>query len=111
MSPKTNQLDELTFRPQLTTKLSDGASVAATPAAALSLTGSATSLRASAHYFFNYIHPQINFVQESADSCTITWDITGAGKPGLHGFHIHEKADFSNGCMSAGPHFNPTGRK
>ena len=22
----------------------------------------------------------------------------------------HEKADFSNGCMSAGPHYNPFGK-
>ncbi len=26
---------------------------------------------------------------------------------GDHGIHIHEKSDFSNGCASAGGHYNP----
>merc|ERR1712224_491693 len=44
--------------------------------------------------------------QTSAESITVSWDIRGL-TPGLHGFHVHEKADFSNGCVSAGPHYNP----
>jgi len=44
--------------------------------------------------------------QTSADECFIEYEIKGLTK-GLHGFHIHEKADFSEGCLSAGPHYNP----
>merc|ERR1719436_594018 len=36
----------------------------------------------------------------------ITYDIVGLPK-GKHGLHVHEMADFTNGCLSTGNHFNP----
>jgi len=52
----------------------------------------------------------INLEQSAPGSQTvISYRITGL-EPGLHGFHVHEFADFSNGCMSAGPHYNPHGK-
>jgi len=44
--------------------------------------------------------------EDDGKECKITYAVTGLS-PGKHGFHIHEKADFSNGCISAGPHYNP----
>eukprot|EP00746_Dinoflagellata_sp_MGD_P010127 gnl/MRDRNA2_/MRDRNA2_120823_c0_seq1.p1 gnl/MRDRNA2_/MRDRNA2_120823_c0~~gnl/MRDRNA2_/MRDRNA2_120823_c0_seq1.p1 ORF type:complete len:311 (+),score=55.80 gnl/MRDRNA2_/MRDRNA2_120823_c0_seq1:59-991(+) len=51
----------------------------------------------------------VHLTQLDKDKCQIEYEIKGL-TPGKHGFHIHQKADFSNGCMSAGPHFNPFGK-
>ena len=49
----------------------------------------------------------ININQIDRDNVIVDYKIEKLIPSGLHGFHIHEKADFSNGCKSAGPHFNP----
>eukprot|EP00943_MAST-04B_sp_MAST-4B-sp1_P005417 g5417.t1 len=51
----------------------------------------------------------VKFEQTSAGSCVISWHINGL-TPGKHGFHVHELADFSNGCKSAKGHYNPEGK-
>ena len=55
----------------------------------------------------NNCRGRVILTQIDKDIVLINYNIRNLFPPGLHGFHIHEKADFSNGCISAGPHFNP----
>jgi len=49
----------------------------------------------------------IQFSQNSDKEATkIEGQISGL-TPGVHGFHVHEFGDTTNGCVSAGAHFNP----
>ncbi|XP_035903129.1 superoxide dismutase [Cu-Zn]-like [Anopheles stephensi] len=48
------------------------------------------------------------FLRFQGSSVAITGAVEGL-RPGKHGFHIHEFGDFSRGCLSTGPHYNPDG--
>jgi len=52
----------------------------------------------------------IKFKQKFGKETIIKGIVKGL-TPGLHGFHIHEFGDLSDGCASAGGHYNPEGVK
>lgn len=51
----------------------------------------------------------VHFVQEEGKNCSIRAEISGLTK-GHHGFHVHEFGDLTQGCTSAGAHYNPFGK-
>ncbi|KAF2721154.1 copper/zinc binding superoxide dismutase [Polychaeton citri CBS 116435] len=50
----------------------------------------------------------VQFEQGSeSDATTVTWNISGNDADAQRGMHVHAYGDNTNGCTSAGPHFNP----
>ena len=50
----------------------------------------------------------VKFRQTVGQQVEIRAELTGLTK-GRHGFHVHEFGNLTNGCASAGAHYNPTG--
>ena len=54
----------------------------------------------------------ISFTQDNITSATkIIANVRGLKPNNLHGFHIHEYGDLTDGCTTAGPHYNPYGKR
>ncbi|CAD7088192.1 unnamed protein product [Hermetia illucens] len=53
------------------------------------------------------VRGNVTFTQQNCDANVHVFVTIEGLTPGPHGFHVHEKGDLSNGCTSAGSHYNP----
>jgi len=49
----------------------------------------------------------VTFEQQNNGVVTVTGELRNLDPLASRGFHIHQFGDLTNGCLSAGPHFNP----
>lgn len=55
----------------------------------------------------NTVNGVVAFCQQPNGMVTVKINVTGLVPAGEHGFHVHQFGDLRDGCVSAGPHFNP----
>jgi Cu-Zn family superoxide dismutase len=53
------------------------------------------------------VHGTVLFSEEQGRNIKIDIQVKGLRPNSLHGFHVHEAGDLSDGCTSACKHFNP----
>lgn len=70
----------------------------------------ASIVNASCRLIGENVSGMLKFTQAvSGGPTTITGTVKGLSA-GQHGFHVHQFGDLSEGCASAGGHFNPFGK-
>uniref|UniRef100_O65175 Superoxide dismutase [Cu-Zn], chloroplastic n=1 Tax=Zantedeschia aethiopica TaxID=69721 RepID=SODCP_ZANAE len=85
---------------------SSGASIAAAASPRSMVVVAATKKAVAVLKGTSQVDGVVTLVQEDDGPTTVNVRITGL-TPGLHGFHLHEYGDTTNGCISTGSHFNP----
>jgi len=75
-----------------------------------SASGSGT-IKATATLKTDTIAGVITFEQPQSGGATRVHGQVKGLAAGVHGFHVHQFGDLSNGCLSAGGHFNPHGKQ
>jgi len=48
--------------------------------------------------------------EQGKNGVTVTGELRNLDPLASRGFHIHQSGDLTDGCLSAGPHFNPFGK-